>query len=168
MKVDMMDFDSIDLEIVLATQEGLPLTSRPYLTIASELSLSEEEVHSRLLRMKSAGFIRKIAGTPNHYKIGYFANAMTVWDIPDENLEKVAGIFTKVGFISHCYLRPRFLPEWPFNFFAMVHGKNKEETEKKITLLCSLIDGRFRSQTALYSKRILKKTGIRFKRTQNV
>lgn len=168
MKVQSMDFDSIDFRIVLATQDGLPLVSRPYLTIASELSLTEEEVHQRILKMRAAGFIRKIAGAPNHYKIGYVANAMTVWDIPDEKTDEVGRIFAKLGFVSHCYLRPRYTSEWPYNFFAMVHGKNRQETEEKIQLMRALIDGQFRSQSALYSKRILKKTGIRFKREHHV
>lgn len=168
MKVDSMDFDSIDHQIVLATQEGLPLTSRPYMKLAMALNLTEEEVFRRILRMRHAGFIRKIAGTPNHYKIGYLANAMTVWDIPDEDVEEVGEIFKKAGFISHCYIRPRFLPEWPYNLFAMVHGKSKDEVEKKIDYLRNQIEGRYRSSDVLYSKRILKKTGIRFKRTQDV
>lgn len=168
MRVDSMDFDSIDHQIVLATQEGLPLTSRPYFKLATALSLTEEEVFRRILRMKNAGFIRKIAGTPNHYKIGYIANAMTVWDIPDEEVDSVGEIFRKAGFISHCYIRPRFMPEWPYNLFAMVHGKKKEEVEEKIRTLRSQIEGHYRSSDVLYSKRILKKTGIRFKRSQNV
>lgn len=168
MKVDSMDFDSIDHQIVLATQEGIPLTPRPYLELAHALSLTEEEVFQRVLRMKAAGFIRKIAGTPNHYKIGYLANAMTVWDVPDEEVDEVGDIFKKAGFISHCYIRPRFRPEWPYNLFAMVHGKTREEVEEKIDFLRSQIEGRFCSADVLYSKRILKKTGIRFKRIQDV
>lgn len=168
MKVELMDFDSIDLEIVRTTQSGLPLTSRPYLKIASELSLSEEDVFERVESMRACGFIRKIAGTPNHYKIGHIANAMTVWDVPEEDVDEVAKFFTQAGFVSHCYLRPRALPEWPYNLFAMVHGKSIEETEDKIERLRSLIDGRYRSQDTLYSKRILKKTGIRFKKEHHV
>ena len=75
--------------------------------------------------MKDLGFVRKIAGTPNHYKIGYVANAMTVWDVKEEEVEFVGKYFKSVGFISHCYIRPRALPDWPYNLFAMVHGHSK-------------------------------------------
>lgn len=163
-----VELDLIDHQIIFATQAGLPLVSRPYEKIASELSLSEEEVFARIQRMKKEGFIRKIAGTPNHYKIGYVANAMTVWDVPDDKVDIVGEIFKSVGFISHCYIRPRALPAWPYNLFAMVHGHNKNEVEEQIHLLKSKIKNYFIASQVLYSTKILKKTGIRFKRNDYV
>jgi DNA-binding Lrp family transcriptional regulator len=162
LKVDGIELGLVDSQIVLETQKGIPIVSRPYLALSHKLNISEDEIISKLYKLKEAGFIRKVAGTPNHYKIGYTANAMTVWDVTDEHLDSVGFEFRKLGFVSHCYVRPRALPVWPYSLFAMVHGRSKEEVELKIIELKEKISGKFNSMDSLYSTKILKKTGIRF------
>lgn len=166
--VDGIDFDPIDFKLVLETQGGMPIVSEPFLAIALKIGISEDEVILRMQKLRNSGFIRKMAGTPNHYKIGYTANAMTVWNIPDEFVHEVGKIFKSVGFISHCYIRPRALPIWPYNLFSMVHGKNREEVSVKVEKLKSLIENKFIDVELIYSSKILKKTGIRMKGAKNV
>lgn len=163
-----MQFDELDMALVLNTQGGMPLVSRPYLELADKLNTTEEEILRRLKIMKDLGFVRKIAATPNHYKIGYVANAMTVWDVPDESIEEVGNYFKSLGFISHCYIRPRRLPDWPYNLFAMVHGHSKEEVNQVVAKLQEEMRGLYKDMTLLYSTKILKKTGIRLKVENNV
>lgn len=167
-EIDGIVADEIDKKIILLTQEGLEITSRPYLTVAKALGISESEVTSRLKKMAEVGFIRKNAIATNHYLLGYVANAMTVWDIEDQKLNEVGIAFKKLGFISHCYERPRLLPEWSFNLFAMVHGKNEAEVEQKVKQMKAAIDQQFNSMDLIYSTQILKKTGIRLKDKKNV
>lgn len=162
LKVNGVELGELDSKIIISTQKGLPIISRPYLQLAKQLNIQESEMISKLQSFKDAGFIRKVAGTPNHYKIGYTANAMTVWDIPDEWQDEVGLEFKKLGFVSHCYIRPRALPVWPYSLFAMVHGRSREEVELKILVLKEKIKGRFVQMDSLYSTKILKKTGIRF------
>ena len=112
-------------------------------------------------RMLEAGIIRRIGVVPNHYTLGYRANGMSVWDVPDED---VGGIGRRVGaldFVSHAYHRPRHLPMWPYNLFAMVHGRSRAEVEDKVAAIADLIGPADRGHTILYSTRILKKTGLR-------
>lgn len=168
LKVDGVIFDELDFKIVLETQGGIPIVSNPFEAIALKIGISEVELVSRLQILKDVGFIRKMAGTPNHYKIGYTANAMTVWDIPDDKVDAVGEVFKTAGFISHCYIRPRSLPVWPYNLFAMVHGKNREEVSQKVDHLKKLIASKFESVELIYSSQILKKTGIRIKGNKNV
>jgi len=153
--------DAVDRRIIQATQAGLPLTSRPYHTVATELDLSPEEVIQRMQRMLDAGIIRRIGVIPNHYALGYKANGMTVWNVPDE---KISALGKKVGaldFVSHCYHRPRHQPLWDYNLFAMVHATEREGVEALVAEIASVLGEDNHGHTILYSSKILKKTGFR-------
>jgi hypothetical protein len=80
--------------------------------------------------------------------------------------EQVHALGTKVGaldYVSHCYLRPRHLPLWPYNLFAMVHGKTRDEVAVAVAAIATLLGEHCRGHEVLYSKRILKKTGLRLR-----
>jgi DNA-binding Lrp family transcriptional regulator len=153
--------DATARRLVAATEAGLPLCIRPYAELARRLGLSQEEVLARFSRRISDGSVRRIAAVPNHYALGYRANGMSVWDIPDECAGECGRMIGALPFVSHCYLRPRRLPKWPYNLFAMVHGKSRESVEAQVRRIQELLDGRQRAHDVLYSKRILKKTGMR-------
>ena len=154
--------DDSDRRIVIATQGGLPLVPRPYHAVAEQLGLPPEEVMARIRRMLEAGIIRRIGAVPNHYAVGYRANGMSVWDVPDEEVDALGARVGALEFVSHCYRRPRRLPDWPYNLFAMVHGRSREEVEEKVARIAALLGGADRGHEVLYSTRILKKTGLRF------
>jgi len=153
--------DAIDRAIIVATQQGLPLVARPYHAIAEQLNLDAEEVMARMRRMQEEGVIRRIGVVPNHYAIGYRANGMTVWDVPDEVVDQLGELVGKLDFVTHCYRRPRHLPHWPYNLFAMVHGKSRDEVAEQIAQIKALLGAHVRSHDVLFSTRILKKTGLR-------
>ena len=153
--------DALDRRIIVATQEGLPRVSRPYHAIAAELGISADEVMARLQRMLGNGVIRRIGAVPNHYLLGYKANGMSVWDVPEERIRELGKKIGELDFVSHCYHRPRHLPDWPYNFFAMVHGRDRAEVEAKVAKIAALLGDADRGHTVLYSTRILKKTGLR-------
>lgn len=159
-----MILDVIDRRIIEATQAGLPLAPEPYASIGTELGLSEREVIDRIAAMMADGVIRRIGVAPNHYAFGMTANGMTVWDVEDETAADLGQEVGVLDFVSHCYLRPRALPDWPYNLFAMVHGSNRAEVESKRTLIADLLGANCRHSDILYSTRILKKTGLRLKR----
>lgn len=162
-KIRNYNLDEVDQKIIYLTQNGLPICERPYLEIANNLKISEEDVVARLKAMADIGFIRKNAIATNHYKLGYMYNAMSVWNVDDGKLEDIGKVFQSHNFISHCYQRPRILPDWNYNLFAMVHGKSKEEVEEKVEIMKSSIAENFIDMNLIYSLRILKKTGIRLK-----
>jgi DNA-binding Lrp family transcriptional regulator len=153
--------DAIDREIVRATQAGLPLSICPYHAIAERLGLPAEEVMARLRRMLAAGIIRRIGAVPNHYRLGYRANGMSVWDLPDERVTELGRRVGALAFVSHCYRRPRRPPRWPYNLFAMVHGRTHDEVETQVAEIAALLGDAARRHDVLYSTRILKKTGLR-------
>lgn len=158
-----MKLDATDRQIIAATQRGLPLVPEPYKAVADEVGLSETALLDRLAQLKSGGVIRRIAAAPNHFRLGMTANGMTVWDVEDH---RVAGLGVMIGalpFVTHCYERPRALPGWPFNLFAMVHGSSREEVEAKRAEIAHLLGAASRGSDILYSTRILKKTGLRLR-----
>jgi DNA-binding Lrp family transcriptional regulator len=153
--------DAVDRRLIQATQAGLPLVERPYHDLASELGISAEDVIRRLHRMMETGIIRRIGVVPNHYALGYRANGMSVWDVPDEDVAVIGRRVGALDFVSHAYHRPRYPPIWPYNLFAMVHGRSRAEVENKVAAIAELIGPANRGHTVLYSTRILKKTGLR-------
>lgn len=153
--------DDTDRALIVATQDGLPLVPRPYHAIAGHLGIPPEEVMKRLERLLADGVIRRIGAVPNHYAIGWTANGMTVWDVPDEAIDAIGAEVGALEFVTHCYRRPRALPEWPYNLFAMVHGGTQDEVRAKAEIIAGLLGIRCRGRDILFSSRILKKSGLR-------
>ena len=156
--------DAVDRQIIRATQGGLLLTPYPYRAVAELTGLTELEVMRRIAVMLETGVIRRVGAVPNHYKLGYRANGMSVWDIDDD---RIADLGPKVGaldFVSHCYHRPRHPPTWPYNLFAMVHARTRDEVEAKVAEIAALLGPADGGHRVLYSTKILKKTGLRLDR----
>ena len=151
----------LDRRVVKATQGGLPLVPRPYAEVARRLGVAEADVLGALQRMLDDGRIRRIGAVPNHYALGYTANAMSVWDVRDDAVGELGRAVGALPFVTHCYRRPRRPPHWRYNLFAMVHGKDRAETALKIREIEMLLGKDARSHDVLYSTRILKKTGMR-------
>jgi siroheme decarboxylase len=155
----MLDAD--DRNLIVATQSGLPRVSRPYDALAGQLGMAPEEVLRRLQRMLDCGVIRRIGAVPNHYAIGYVANGMSVWDVDDARIDELGTRVGALDFVTHCYRRPRRLPDWPYNLFAMVHSQTREEVAARVLEIAALLGDACRAHDVLYSTAILKKTGLR-------
>ena len=155
--------DTVDRRIIVATQSGLPLVSRPYDAIATELGINPSEVKQRMQAMLDKGIIRRIAAVPNHYQLGYKANGMTVWDVPDALVSELGQKIGALEVVTHCYHRPRHLPGWPYNMFAMVHAESRDEVMHWVAHISQLLGEHDRGHDVLFSTRILKKTGMRLK-----
>jgi DNA-binding Lrp family transcriptional regulator len=157
----MKGLTELDRRIVLATQGGLPLTPRPYDILAERLDVDADLIRQRMQHMLDRGAIRRIGVVPNHYKLGFRANGMSVWDVDDEKLAHLGKRIGGLDFVSHAYHRPRRLPEWPYNLFAMVHGKTRDEVTGKVELIAGILGDAQRQYEVLFSTRVLKKTGLR-------
>ena len=153
--------DSIDRQLIAATQAGLPLVSEPYKALAAELGLTESDVVERLSAMLDAGVIRRVGAVPNHYALGYKANGMSVWDVREDLVSDVGRRVGALDFVTHCYRRPRRPPVWPYNLFAMVHAHSRAEVVDLVEQIAALVGDAARAHDVLFSTRILKKTGLR-------
>ncbi len=159
--------DELDRRLIEETQQGLPLVAAPYQLLAEKLASTEAEIIDRLQRMMERGVVRRIGVVPNHYKLGYRYNLMTVWDVPDEEVTRLGRSIGALDFVSHSYERPRHLPLWRYNLFAMVHGRSEAEVAEKVEIIRELLEQHCRDYRLLNSKRILKKTGLRLKKRSN-
>ena len=153
--------DAVDRRIIIATQAGLPRVAHPYRKVAEDLGLAPDDVMVRLTRMQTTGVIRRIGAVPNHYKLGFKGNGMSVWDVPDSDVQRLGRLIGALEYVSHCYHRPRHLPHWPYNLFAMVHGQDREQVMNQVQRIANLLGDAVREHDVLFSTRILKKTGMR-------
>lgn len=158
--------DAVDRRILIACQAGLPLVERPYHALADTVGIEADELMERVRALLARGVIRRIGVVPNHYRLGYRANGMTVWDVDDDRISELGAGVGALPFVSHCYRRPRHLPLWPYNLFAMVHGHDREEVAGQIEAIAGLLGDACHGRDVLFSTRILKKTGLRFDKSQ--
>lgn len=156
----LADFDE---RLVRALQAGLPLIPRPYEAVAAQLGVTPEQVMQRVQLMLQDGRMRRIGAVPNHFRLGYTANGMSVWDVDDARIDDLGPQIGALPFVTHCYRRPRHRPLWHYNLFAMVHGRSRAEVGAHIAEIRALLGDALATWDVLYSTRILKKTGLRLK-----
>ena len=156
-----MALNEFDRQLIAATQSGLPLVPRPFEAVGAMLGVSGEVVRERFAQLLASGLIRRIGAVPNHYRLGFVANGMTVWDVDDARVDELGARVGSLSGVSHCYRRPRELPRWPYNLYAMLHGHSREEVERERLQVRALLGSACRADDVLYSSAILKKTGLR-------
>lgn len=158
--------DQRDRSILAAIEDGLPLVEYPYRTVAGKLELREAEVIARLEHLVAAGVVTRFGCVVRHGKLGYKANAMAVWDVPDEMVDDVAASFARNPSVTLCYLRPRRPPLWPYNLFCMVHAKSRADAHAAIDEINLQADTGLNRQAVLFSTRCFKQRGAVFSDTR--
>ncbi len=150
--------DDIDEKIIKLTQNGIPIKRSPFADISSELGISEQQIIDRLKKMKEEEVIRRFGASIGHRDIGIIANAMCVWNVPDERTEEVGTIMAGFSEVTHCYERPR-AHGWDYNLFTMVHSYTSEECYEVAARISKATD--IKDYKLLFSDREFKKTGVR-------
>ncbi len=153
--------DELDHRIIAATQAGLPLVPEPAQDLGNVVAADPAVVVERLERLLGSGVIRRIGAVPNHYRLGLRGNGMTVWDVPDELALPLGERVGALDCVSHAYLRPRHAGVWPYNLFAMVHGRDRAAVLAKTERIAMLLGAHCRDHAVLFSTEVLKKTGLR-------
>ena len=154
--------DDDDRCLLAALQEGLPLAPRPYLDIARRLGWSEAKVLARLERLVEAGIVSRFGCILRHRKLGFIANAMAVWDVPDAEVDSIADeLATRPG-VTLCYRRTRRPPRWPYNLFAMVHGRQRQQVLASLAEIELATGLAAHGGAVLFSRRCFKQAGARF------
>lgn len=138
--------------------EGLPICSHPYAIMGEKIGLSEAQVIERLTYLQDRGMIKRLGIIVKHATLGYRANAMIVWRIPEADIDFVAQEMLKFSFVTLCYQRP-MLPEWPYNLYCMIHGKNKVTVEKQLAQLIEQCGLETIEKQILFSSRCFKQRG---------
>jgi len=119
------------IAVIKELQKDITVTKEPYKKAIERLGMSYERFFEIANALKDAGVMRRFATILNHRKAGFGANAMSVWVVPEDEGEKIGREMAEFSAVSHCYLRPSY-PNWPYNLFAMVHGKSQEECDSLI------------------------------------
>ncbi|MCX8021222.1 MAG: hypothetical protein N2745_00420 [Syntrophorhabdaceae bacterium] len=136
-----------------------PLVKRPYEELAKKAGLDEKTLIEELKRLKAEGVIRRIAAILYHRQAKYTHNAMVVWKVKEEDVDKVGPIMASFPEVSHCYEREKG-GYWDYNLYTMIHGKSQKECEeivKNISEKVGIFDYRI-----FISKREFKKIGLRY------
>jgi DNA-binding Lrp family transcriptional regulator len=157
-----LELDTRDYALVEAIQEGLPLVAQPYAEIAGFIGTSEADVLSRLARLLDHGVIKRLGIVVRHHELGFRANAMVVWNIPDEQIEEFGRCVGASGLVNLCYQRPRRLPAWPYNLFCMIHGKDRDAVLAHLDHLRDQCGLTHFPHEILFSKQRFKQTGARY------
>jgi DNA-binding Lrp family transcriptional regulator len=157
----------VERDVVAGLEGGLPLVRQPYLVLSNRLDLPEGKMLEVLNRLLATGRIRRIGCVPNHDALGIRGNGMTVFDVPAREVNRVGRRLGQCPEVTHCYERPRYRPEWPYNLFAMVHGRTREEARNIVRELSKKLGLERYPHEVLFSTRKLKKTGLRLTRASN-
>lgn len=154
-----MTLSELDQRIVMELQSGLPLVSRPFEALARRLGITEEEFLARVHAIQQAGIMRRIGAALRHHRVGFTANAMIVWQIPEEKIVEVGEQMSQLPEVTHCYQRVS-LPQWPYNFYTMVHGHSREECRRIAEQLAQIAG--VNDYRLLYSVAELKKSSMKY------
>lgn len=154
--------ESADYALAAALEGGLSLTPRPYAEIAMRLGWPEEAVLERLQRLLDHGVIRRFGIVVRHRELGYHANAMVVWDVPDADIAEVGHALAAHAAITLCYRRPRQLPHWRYNLFSMLHGRDRADVLEELARLRHDLSLGHLDCQPLFSRRRFKQCGARY------
>lgn len=152
-----------ELRLIEATQEGLPLVPRPYEQVGRGLAMSEAQVLDGLQSLIDRGVIKRFGVIVRHRRLGYRANLMAVWDVPDDRVDAVGRSLGQVEYVTLCYQRPRRLPDWPYNLFTMIHGRDRQtvlDQWRDLAARSGLLDI---PRAALFSRRCFKQRGAHYR-----
>jgi len=151
-----------DYRLIEAIQGGLPLCSHPYAEIGAHIGLDERAVIGRIAALQKSGVIKRMGIVVRHHELGYTANAMVVWDVPDGQVEAIGEQLGAQPCVTLCYQRPRRLPDWPYNLFCMIHGRDRDRVLGTIEQMLDTLALQEISHKVLFSGRRFKQRGARY------
>ncbi len=155
------DLSPFEADLLLAIQDGFPLSQTPYRDVADRLDADVEDVLVAVDRLQETGCIKRIGCIVNHVVTGFDANCMVVWNVPDENLDVWGEQVGSLPYVTLCYHRPRRPEqEWPYNLFTMIHGRDPDAVDEQIDELAA--EYLPVEHERLYSTETLKQTGAQY------
>ncbi len=154
--------DPLQRALLREIESGLPLVARPYAEIGRRLGMSEAEVISRMRRLLASGVLKRLGIVVRHRKLGYLANAMVVWDVPDDQVDRIGRLLGRMPCVTLSYRRPRRLPDWPYNLFTMIHGQDREAVRAHVERLVRDFGLQDIPHEILFSRRSFRQRGARY------
>lgn len=155
-----MELTAADKTLVAALQAGLPLVAEPYAEIGRRIGWTERQVLDGIARLQAGGCINRMGVVVRHHELGYNANAMVVWNVPDADIDRLGEVFSRFAFVTLCYRRPR-REGWPYNLFCMIHGRDRAEVLAHVDALRAAAPAGVECDV-LFSKRRFKQRGAHY------
>jgi DNA-binding Lrp family transcriptional regulator len=166
--MDMIRDTAFEAALIEAIGRGLPLVSRPYAEIAESLGRSEQEVIDGIGRIMMRGDLKRFGVVVRHRQLGYRANGMVVWDIPDSRIGELGSCISRYPFVTLCYQRPRRLPAWPYNLFSMIHGRDRDAVIDQVAQIIRQHGLQDIEREILFSPRCFKQRGAAYRRGKQI
>jgi len=157
-----MVLSETDHALIAALRDGLPLVARPYAALAAQLGIAEQRLLDRLAALQEGGLIKRMGVVVRHRALGYQANAMVVWDVPDADVERIGRLLAAEPCVTLCYQRPRRLPDWPYNLFCMIHGRERFAVRRCLDQIIATHGLADIAHDVLFSTRAFKQCGARY------
>lgn len=151
-----------EARLIEALQHGLPLVPRPYAALAARVGLSETGVIALIQSLQNEGAIKRFGVIVRHHELGYRANAMVVWNVPDDQVTEFGARIAKLDYVTLCYRRARSLPQWPYNLYCMIHGRDRMRVRERISELINTCGLQGVPHEVLFSCRRFKQRGARY------
>lgn len=155
-----MMFTNTEQAVLRIVQRDLPDSLTPFADIAAQAGVDEAFVLDLLQRLRGSGAIRRFGASVKHQKAGYAHNAMVAWMVDREHMDAAGKAASRHRSVSHCYYRPSDVPDWPYTFYTMVHGKTREACAAVIAELAAL--PHMGEHAVLTSLRELKKISMTY------
>ena len=148
-----------DKEFIRELQKDMEIVDRPFLNSAKKLDLTEDQLFEKMKYYESIGVMRRFAAILRHREVGFTANGMIVWNVPDNKISEVGAKLGAFPQVSHCYQRPTY-PDWPYSVFSMIHCKSEEEAGEMAKTIQNQIH--VDDYKILFSTREFKKTRVEY------
>jgi len=148
--------------LLAALQSGLPIVARPYRELAARAGVPESEVAATIGRWLAQGVVKRFGVVVRHHELGYGANAMVVWDVPDREVARIGERLAQSEGVTLCYRRPRVPPHWDYNLFCMIHGTDRAYVLQQVDALRSRWELTGYRHEVLFSRRRFKQRGARY------
>lgn len=152
----------MERDLLAALQNGLALTPQPFKTLGDQVGLSEHMVIELIEGWLASGLLKRFGVVVRHHELGFTANAMCVWNVPQSEVDALGRQLAALPGVTLCYQRQRALPDWPYNLYCMIHGKQREEVEALRSQHAALLGLDVFPHTVLFSLRRFKQCGARY------
>ncbi|HMA90985.1 MAG TPA: Lrp/AsnC family transcriptional regulator [Burkholderiales bacterium] len=160
--VATVPLDAAGRRLLAAVEDGFPLEPEPYAALARAAGMREGEVIATLAGWLAAGVARRVGVVLRHRELGYTANAMAVWDVPDSEVSAAGMRLARRPEVTLCYRRARQAPVWPYNLYCMIHGRNRQEVSAQLAALNGEVGLARTAHAVLFSRRAFKQRGARY------
>jgi DNA-binding Lrp family transcriptional regulator len=129
-KSKTVELNEAERQILWKLEDDLDVISEPFDFLCSE-GLETEEVLRIIQGLIDKGVIRRIAAVVDHRKLGFVTNVLFCSEVPQNRIVEAGKALARFGAVSHCYER-KTVEDWPYNLFAMMHGKSMGEIQHVI------------------------------------